>query len=93
VIMNEVNPEQVVEMNIIDKDHGDVIVIGINCEYIEDVVEMQVHKKPEKRDGARRPCSQSSQPRSTTPVTQSGTTSPAVTRYDSALMITFCVLK
>jgi hypothetical protein len=107
VIMNEDNPEQVVEMNIIDKDHGhvdvidsdsDVILIGINCnfEYNEDVVEtveMQVHKKPEKRDGTRRPCSQSSQPRSTTPVTQSGTTTPAVARYDSVPIITFCVLK
>jgi hypothetical protein len=107
VIMNEDNPEQMVEMNIIDKDHGevdvidadsDVIMIGIDFdfEYNKDVVEtveMQVHKKPRKRDGARRPCSQSSQPRSTTPFTQSGTTTPAVARYDSVPLVTFCVLK
>jgi hypothetical protein len=71
----EYDEDEGVEMNTIDKDHGDVdvidsdvIVIGndFDFEYNEDVVEtveMQVHKKTEKRDGARRPCSQSSQPR------------------------------
>jgi hypothetical protein len=103
----EYDEDEGVEMNIIDEDHGDVdvidsdpnvIVIGIdfNFECNEDVVEtveMQVHKKPEKRDGARRPCSQSSQPGSTTPVTQSGTITPDVARYDSVPIVTLCVLK
>jgi hypothetical protein len=109
VIMNEDNPEQVVEMNIINEDHGDMdvidsdsnmIVIGIGIdfdfEYNEDLVktvEMQVHEMPEKRDCARRPCSQSSQPRSTTPVTQSGTIRPAVARYDNVPIVTRFVLK
>jgi hypothetical protein len=63
VIMNEDNPEQVVEMNTIDEDHRDMDmiesdsdVIGIRIVFDLDVVEtveMQVHEKPEKRDGAR----------------------------------------
>jgi hypothetical protein len=105
VIMHEDNPEQVVDMNNIDKDHrdmdvidSDVIVIGINfdCEYNEDVVEteeMQVHEKPEKRDSARRTCSQSSQPMSTPSVTQSGTITRAVARYDNVPIVTLFVLK
>jgi hypothetical protein len=70
--------------------------IDCDFEYNKDVmetVERQEHEKPEKREGARRPCSQSSQPRSTTPVTQSGNTTPAVARYDNVPIITFCVLK
>jgi hypothetical protein len=101
----EYNEDEAVEMNIIDEDHrdvdvidSDVIVIRIDfdAEYNGDVVEtveMQVHEKPEKRDGARRPCSQSSQPRSTTPATQSGTITPAVARYNSVPIVTLCVLK
>jgi hypothetical protein len=79
----EYNEDEDVEMNIIDQDHGDVDVIDsdfdvvviwidFDFEHNEDVVEtveMQVNMKPEKRDSARRPCSQSSQPRSTTQVT------------------------
>jgi hypothetical protein len=97
----EHDEDECVEMNIIDEDHGDVDVIesdsdviDFDFEHNEDVVEtveMQVHEKPEKRDGARRPCSQSSQPRSTTQVTQSGTITPAVARYDSVPIVTLCV--
>jgi hypothetical protein len=50
VIMNEDNPEQVVEMKIIDKDHGDVDVIDSDMIKTNLKVEKQPYEKPEEKD-------------------------------------------